>query len=547
MKKKLLNISKNLIIILTLVGIGIFLLSTSVLAVVSEETELSLAQVMREKIALWFTLIRTTCFAIMLILLMVFALKFLVFNRSPENLALLKSMFVDWLIGLILMFCIHYFMIGIMYINEYGISQAKQLGNSLSGLAEGEDANEEEYSLYEQALSKAYELNATSGIVGLIMYIMLVVYTYKFVIVYAKRYINVIVLILFSPIIILVSSFKKILSGRSEGILGKWFKEFIYNVLIQTVHAMFYATCVGLTVKLSENKETYIGALLTLILFGFIFKLDGFIRKIFNFVGGKSTIKRVDIWESANNIRRMDSKFKEGRAESIEQGQPYENRFKYYGGMALDSAKTKALDFKNSTINTVKDFDSVMDGKKVKVTAKEYAEEQRRRENSESILDKALYATNSGSRLVVGAGIDLGIKAADKVENISNKAKKKFEQIADDVKKDINGLEENVELVKRMPIIIGAQVNKKMPVVISQSPELLELYKAVISFEKSGKEVVDKIKDRIENGQKDMVAIVYIIIGPQAFLYPKVGSPYMGMQMLAEQNYENRIVNYYSS
>jgi hypothetical protein len=548
MKKKLLNLLKNLIIILTLVSIVNLLLSTSVFAVVSENSNVSFSQYMKENISLWFTIIRTTCFGIMLITFIIFMVKFMIFNNNPENLALLKSMVVDWIIGLVLLFCIHYFMIAIMQLNEYGISQAKTLGSSLSGLAEGENANEEEYSLYEQALSKAYEINASSGLIGLLMYIMLVVYTYKFVIIYAKRYINVIVLIIISPIVIVISSFKKILSGKSVGMLRKWFKEFIYNVLIQTVHAMFYACCIGLTIKLSADKETYVGAILTLVLFGFIFKLDGFIRKIFNFVGGKTTIKRIDMSGTINNFANMDSEYKANRDLSIKNGETYQNRFKYYGGMAKNGIESKASEIGNSAvtrIKSVRNIDNILEGEKIKVSSSELAKEAYKRNNSENILDKALYATNSNARAIIGSGIDLGLKAANQIEKMSNKGKKKFNELYNSVKNDINNLEENTELVKRMPVFINAQENKILPSVMVDNPELHEAYKTVIDLNASGREVIEAIRDKIENGVNDIVAIVYNTVGPQAFLYPQIGSPYMGMQMLAEQNYENKITQYY--
>ena len=87
------------------------------------------------------------------------------------------------------------------------------------------------------------------------MYLLLVYYTYKFVIVYAKRYINIIVLILISPITFVISTLKKIITGVNDNAIKKWLKEFIFNVVIQTLHAIFYAILIGFTLKLSDNEN----------------------------------------------------------------------------------------------------------------------------------------------------------------------------------------------------------------------------------------------------------------------------------------------------
>ena len=272
-------------------------------------------------------------------------------EKTPENISKFKELFVDWLIGIILIMFIHYFMIGVVHINEMLVEQAQEVGKNISGLNMADD----EYDLYESALTKAYELNAMSGLIGLIMYAVLVVYTYKFVIVYAKRYLNIIILILLAPIMLLISSFKKVLSGGSAHIMGKWVKEFIYNVLIQFVHAIFYASTIGLTLKLSDNVETFGGALLSLLIFTFIFKIDALFRKVFNFVGGKSTIRQIDIGGTFNKSRRMLTDYKNGEGALFDEKEKWKNRFENLENMdkddALELAKNSMIKFSNKAMD----------------------------------------------------------------------------------------------------------------------------------------------------------------------------------------------------
>ena len=546
MNRKLLNIIKNLIIILVLVSIGILVLSTSSLAVV-KKSEVPLAQIMKEKIAMWYSIIRTTCLGFMFIAIIFLCLKFLVFDRSPENLALFKTMFIHWIIGMILIYGIHFVMIGIVEINELGVSKAREIGAELSGLAEGDEANKEEYSLYDQALTQAYELNIIAGNVGMIMYIMFVFYTYKFTFVYAKRYINVIVLILISPIVFLVSTIKKGLQGRNAGLTKRWFKEFIYNVCIQTVHALFYATCIGLTINLSNNKETYVGAFLTLLVFAFIFKLDGFIRMIFNFVGGKAiTVRKFDFWRTAGNVRRMVQDYKNGQGAVFEKKQQisglmnsFENGFKDVNPEdVMNVVRNGSLKFKNvshSAKNSIRDFGKTIDGKNVKLSAEEIVEEEEKMKNP-NLLEKLLHSTRDMALAVGSAGVGIGLGIA----NITNSFATKVRNL---IKKEIDELNLDVEMVKHIPKIIRAHQRKELPEPIENNPELTEVYQTVIDLGEDGKVLIVKIKDRVENGDKDVIAIIYNEVGPQAFLYPKVGSPFMGMKLLAEHKYEQKAVN----
>ncbi len=307
MKGKLLNL-KNLIIILGLVVIVITLFLTTSSYAVSDpidsgdtsvtessegddlsaevNTDVSLGKLIRTTIGTWYKVVRrVSLWAFVIGYLIVLAKDFVTSKDGTKLKKILLNLLI-FLIMLLVIYFLHYLMIGIIEVNNQGVEIAKNLGDRLSGI----DGKNDEYDLYETALSKAYEISAVPGFIGIVMYLLLVYYTYKFVFVYAKRFINIIVLILLAPIIFVYSTLKKLISGVNEGTIRKWFKEFIFNVFIQTLHAVFYATFIGFTLKLSDNDENLIGALIALIIFGFIFKVDLFIRKIFNFVGGSTNI-----------------------------------------------------------------------------------------------------------------------------------------------------------------------------------------------------------------------------------------------------------------
>ena len=239
MKRRLLNIN-NLIIIVTLIMFFISI-PTQVFA-----AEVGINQFLKVQIAGWYTIIRNASIAIMLILLIVAGIRMQV-SALAEDKALFKNAIPSWILGILIMLTIQYFMYFLIDLNQNLVNSSRDLGRSISGINEFGEEN----TLYETAKSKAYEPKFTSGTIGMILYMMLVFYTYKFVIVYAKRYFNVIILVLIVPILCLVSVFQKIIKGKNKGQLRKWTKEFIYNVFLQTLHAFLNSTLVGLIMKLS--------------------------------------------------------------------------------------------------------------------------------------------------------------------------------------------------------------------------------------------------------------------------------------------------------
>lgn len=206
MTKKLLN-KTNLIIVIML--LCMFLLTN-----VSYAATVNISTVFNQTVSGWFIIIRYVCLAIMLIGLIALGIRAAVTTIAEEK-ATYKTTFVYWLICLIAILLLHQFIYALIYTNENIVNRCKELGETLSGInADTSDDELDEVTLYETAVSKAYELKFTSGTIGMILYIMLVVYTIKFFFVYFKRYINVLILILIGPIVLTIYAFRRVLQGR---------------------------------------------------------------------------------------------------------------------------------------------------------------------------------------------------------------------------------------------------------------------------------------------------------------------------------------------
>lgn len=110
------------------------------------------------------------------------------------------------------------------------------------------------------------------------MYFALIYLLIKFVFMYFKRFLIVAILTFMAPVIGISYAIDKIKDNKSQS-LGNWLKEYTFNVLIQSVHALLYVLFVGLAFNISGDAIN--GAIIALLLINFIFKAEVIFKKIF--------------------------------------------------------------------------------------------------------------------------------------------------------------------------------------------------------------------------------------------------------------------------
>ena len=245
------------------------------------ENNNTLFQEVRKNVAQWYYIFRYTCIAIMLIVLLGLGIK-LAISSIAEQKAIYKRMILDWVVCFILLFMVHYFMIFVQFLNERLIYVFEQLSvNMHSG---------GEYSLYETVRSRAYDMKLSVGFPGMILYIILIWLTVKYVLIYAKRFIMMVILTIMAPIMVLFYGIQKIFTGRSKA-LSKWMGEYMTNTIMQAIHAMIYAVFVGSALKLSQ--DSLVGIIISFVFINFMGKADTMFRNIFKFSDGSSVAEEI--------------------------------------------------------------------------------------------------------------------------------------------------------------------------------------------------------------------------------------------------------------
>lgn len=170
-------------------------------AVVDEN---GIVYIIKENVAIWYYVFRTMAILIMLIILLYLGIKMAI-TTVAEKKAVYKQMLISWIAGFILVFTIHYIMYFIISVNETFISWI------VPKYEEGT-----ELSLYESVRTKAYSLKATTGTAGLVMYAVLVYYSIRFLLLYFKRYLTIMILAIISPFVSVSYAVQKINKKRKR-------------------------------------------------------------------------------------------------------------------------------------------------------------------------------------------------------------------------------------------------------------------------------------------------------------------------------------------
>ena len=140
--------------------------------------------------------------------------------------------------------------------------------------------------MYDAVRNGAYAIQASIGWRSLLFYIILVYMLVRFLWTYIKRFIVVAILTLMAPLIGIMYSLDKIRDNKAQS-FEKWFKEYLFNVIIQSVHALLYSLFVGLALNIAG--ESFKGVFVAVILMMFMLIAERIFKQIFGIKSGNMT------------------------------------------------------------------------------------------------------------------------------------------------------------------------------------------------------------------------------------------------------------------
>lgn len=260
------------------------------------------AVILRKTVSQWYNALRNICIVLMLSILVYIGIRMLLSTVASDKAKYLE-MLKDWFIGLCLLFLMHYIMtFSVMIVekltdvvktsvdkNGYAvviesndkIKEAMKEINQEDAIAEGADGKE--YVTWPTNLMGSLRLQLQmeqygAEYVGLsICFLMLCLFTLYFTITYLRRVLHLAFLTLIAPMVALTYCIDKLNDGKAQG-FDKWFKEYIFNLLIQPMHLLLFYILVTSAFEFASTNVIY-----SIVAIGFMIPAEKLLRSLFGF------------------------------------------------------------------------------------------------------------------------------------------------------------------------------------------------------------------------------------------------------------------------
>lgn len=110
-----------------------------------------------------------------------------------------------------------------------------------------------------------------------LIYVVLVVMTFIFIFTYLKRVVYMTFLTVIAPLVALTYPIDKINDGKAQA-FNMWFKEYIFNLLIQPMHLILYTILISSAMEFASQNILYV-----VVALGFMVPAEKLLRKFFGF------------------------------------------------------------------------------------------------------------------------------------------------------------------------------------------------------------------------------------------------------------------------
>ena len=277
----------------------------------------STARELQPVISSWYLTLRNFAIVVLLIVLLYTGIR-IVTSSAAQDRAKYKEKLFSWGIAICLLFFMHYIMAFATTIVEQitsGISQFnKTVTTGLQSLEgyyievkdeeTGEDVylNATNFFTEKNLVSADGEYLWPTSLLGTVriqmqlepdglsddnivlrkmgytvLYLILIFYTFAFLVVYIKRTLMLAFLTMIAPLVAMTYPLDKMNDGNAQA-FNMWLKEYIFNLLIQPFHLILYTMLVGSAIELAQSNVIY-----AIVAIGFIFQAEKILRKFFGF------------------------------------------------------------------------------------------------------------------------------------------------------------------------------------------------------------------------------------------------------------------------
>ena len=276
----------------------------------------------RNVIAQWYKVLRMIAIIGLLSVLIYTGIKIII-SSSAKDKAKFKEWIINWFVAVAILFFMHYIM-------SFIIAVTGQIGQLISTSSQNivieecdrttkysDVVNEENLFVTNLMGYVRFMVQSDNGLAKIgyeVMFIALVVYTFKFTFIYLKRVLNMAFLTLIAPIVALTYPIDKINDGSAQG-FQMWLKEYIFNALLQPMHCILYYILLSSAMGVATRNPLY-----AIIVLMFMTEAEKLLKQIFGFnkagagtVGGMTgAFAAGALASNVKNLAKMAGKISSG-------------------------------------------------------------------------------------------------------------------------------------------------------------------------------------------------------------------------------------------
>ena len=198
-------------------------------------------------------------------------------SSSADQKVVAKNAIVDTVVSMALIMFMHIIIILILNVNELFL-------NFIAKITPYADSG----NFFDALEGAIFNSNYILTVASLVVYAILEWQTFKYILVYIQRFLTIVFLIIISPIVPITYATDKMRGGKGVALNG-WFKELVFNVFVQSLHAIVYAALVStaMAALTSSNSVSSIGdlssAMVAIVAMLFIKYAEKMAKTIFGF------------------------------------------------------------------------------------------------------------------------------------------------------------------------------------------------------------------------------------------------------------------------
>ena len=305
----------------------------------------------RKVISQWYQILRMIAIIGFLSVLIYTGIKIIISSNAKDK-AKYKEWIINWLIGVTILFFMHYIMAFTVSFNREFSNLVSKASNGIHVVPISNEGSSFDTNLMGLVRFMIQSQNFFIKIAYETMYIALIVYTIKFTVTYIRRVLYMAFLTLIAPIVALTYPIDKMNDGSAQG-FNMWLKEYVFNALLQPMHCILYYVLVGSAIDVAANNPIY-----GIVVLAFMSQAEKIFKKIFGFdkanpgtVGGMTDAFAAGA--IAANIAKMakfsKSALKGGNAGGNAQNNLLDNVKPLESGSIEDNFKDNLLDGGNSS------------------------------------------------------------------------------------------------------------------------------------------------------------------------------------------------------